>query len=377
MTSFYIEDFSKGEARKNSKEHDYANMDLEKEGKQADLQDLNITRYHHEISRKKGENEKALVTKEMGLGFLEKNIFIGDSGATSHMTNRKLGVYDLVPINGSVMIGNGKSISCTHRGKMDVICKHKDGSLARETWEVKIVPELNHDLFSFTKAMKDGWQMNGRWKEGGLMIELFKTGRASMKFDRMIPSGSSWLMGIRVHRVYDEAHAAMEAGKSISAIKLHNMTGHTGEHLLKPTANYMKLKLIGSLPPCEICAKAKIRQRNVQKKKLKKMPTKPGYRVFIDISSFKQISRGGNKHWLIMVDEFSDYTHSFFLKKKSDQIKILPMWIKGLQRNTELKLRGSDLTTVEKTKACKKNVTNKTLESFLSSLHQGPLNKTQ
>ena len=72
------------------------------------------------------------------------------------MTNRKLGVYDLVPINGSVMIGNMKSISCTHKGKMDVICKHKDFSLARETWEVKNVPELNHDLFSFTKAMKDG-----------------------------------------------------------------------------------------------------------------------------------------------------------------------------------------------------------------------------
>ena len=67
----YIEDFSKGEARKNSKEYDYANMDLEKEGKQADLQDLNITRYRHDIP-KKGENEKALVTKEMGLGFLER-----------------------------------------------------------------------------------------------------------------------------------------------------------------------------------------------------------------------------------------------------------------------------------------------------------------
>ena len=93
-------------------------MDLAKEGKQADLQVLNITRYHHGIPRKKRENEKALVTKEMGLGFLEKNIFIGDSAATSHMTNRKLGVYDLVPTNGSVMIGNGKSISCTHRGKM-------------------------------------------------------------------------------------------------------------------------------------------------------------------------------------------------------------------------------------------------------------------
>ena len=67
---------------------------------------------------KKGENEKALVTKEMGLGHLGKNIFIGDSAATSHMTSRKVGVYDLVPINGSVMIGNGKSIGCTHKGKI-------------------------------------------------------------------------------------------------------------------------------------------------------------------------------------------------------------------------------------------------------------------
>ena len=313
----------------------------------------------------------------MGLRYLEKTYFIGDSAATSHMTSRKLGVYDLVPINGSVMIGNGKSISCTHKGILDVICRHKDGSMARETWDVKIVPELNHDLFSFTKAMKDGWQMNGRWKEGGLMIELFKTTRASMKFDRMIPSGSSWLMGIKVHRVYDEAHAAMEPGKSISATKLHQITGHTGEHLLKPTANYMKLKLLGSLPPCEACAKAKIRQRNVQKKKIKKMPTKPGYRVFIDISSFKQASRGGNRHWLIVVDEFSDYTHSYFLNKKSDQIKILPMWIKGIAKKHRIEIKRIRLDNSGENKTCKRNVTSKTLELFLSSHHLEHLNKTQ
>ena len=39
----YIEDFSKGEEKRNSKEHDYTDMDLEKEGKQADLQELNTT----------------------------------------------------------------------------------------------------------------------------------------------------------------------------------------------------------------------------------------------------------------------------------------------------------------------------------------------
>ena len=108
---------------------------------------------------------------------------------------------------------------------------------------------------------------------------------------------------------------------------------------MKPTANYLKLKLLGRLPPCEICAKAKIRQRNVPKKKIKKMPTRPGYRVFIDISSFKQVSKGGNRHWLIVVDEFSEYAHSFFLNKKSDQIKILPIWIRGIAKKHRIEIK--------------------------------------
>ena len=126
-----------------------------------------------------------------------------------------MGVYNLTPIKWSVMIGNGQSIICTQKGKLDVICKHKDGSMAKETWDVKIVPQLNRDLFGFTKAMKEGWQMNGRWKEGGLMIDLFKSTRASMKFDRMIPSRSSWMMGIKVQRVVHKAHAVIEPGKKV------------------------------------------------------------------------------------------------------------------------------------------------------------------
>ena len=211
--------------------------------------------------------------------------------------------------------------------------------MARETWDVKIVLQLNHDLFSFTKAMKEGWQMNGRWKEGGLVIELFKTTRASLKFGRMIPSGSSWLMGIKVQRVLDPAHSAMEPGKIISMSKLHQITGYTGEHLIRPTAIYMKMKLTGNLAPCQVCAQAKIRQVNTPKKKMKKLPTRPGYRVFIDICSFKQVSRGGNRHWLIVVDEFSNCSHRFILTRKSDQIKFIPMWIKGLSKKYGIEIK--------------------------------------
>ena len=116
----------------------------------------------------------------------------------------------------------------------------------------------------------------------------------------------------------------------------------------------MKLKLLGRLPPCEACAKAKIRQRNVQKKKIKKMPTKPGYRVFIDISSFKQVCRGGNRLWLIVVDECSDYTHSSFLNKKSNQIKILPMWIKGIAKKHRIEIRRNRLDNSGKNNSLQK-----------------------
>ena len=113
--------------------------------------------------------------------------------------------------------------------------------------------------------MADEWGMEGR----SLTIELFKTTRASMKFDRMIPSGSSWLMGVKVQRLMDHAHSATEPGKRISMSKFHQITGHTGEHLLRPTAKYMKIELTGKLAPCEICAQAKIGQANIPKKKLR------------------------------------------------------------------------------------------------------------
>ena len=168
----------------------------------------------------------------------------------------------------------------------------------------------------------------------------------------------------------------MDPGKPIFISKIHQITGHTGEHLLRPTANYMKLKLIGKLAPCEDCAQGKIRQRNMPKKKMKKLPTRPGYRVYIDICSFKQVSRRGNRHWLIAVDEFSDCTHSYFLNKKSDQIKIMLIWIRGLSKKYKIEIkRGSDLTSVVRTEAYKKNVTEQTWELSLSSQHQKHLNR--
>ena len=85
--------------------------------------------------------------------------------------------------------------------------------------------------------MQNGWQMNGRWKKNCIEIELFKRGHDIFRFDRMIPSGSSWLMGVKVKRVIGRVHSMIEHGRKIPNQKLQYMMGHTGRHLINPTAN--------------------------------------------------------------------------------------------------------------------------------------------
>ena len=96
--------------------HYYEFSSEDKSRKQAELKKMKKTKDDHKTSRKNDKFDKALVTKEMTLSNIGKDIFIGDSAATSHMMNNKTGVYNLTPIRASVFIGNGESISCTHKG---------------------------------------------------------------------------------------------------------------------------------------------------------------------------------------------------------------------------------------------------------------------
>ena len=87
----------------------------------------------------------------MALSNLGKNIFIGHSAAHCHMMSIKMGVYNLIPINGSVMIGNGQSISCTHKGRTGCHLQTQRWIHGKKTWDVKIDPPLIHDFSASQK----------------------------------------------------------------------------------------------------------------------------------------------------------------------------------------------------------------------------------
>ena len=69
--------------------HFYEFSSEEEEGAHADPKKIKKTHDDHENPSKKDENDQALVSNEMILSSIGSNIFIGDSAATSHMTNNK------------------------------------------------------------------------------------------------------------------------------------------------------------------------------------------------------------------------------------------------------------------------------------------------
>ena len=61
--------------------------------------------------------------------------------------------------------------------------------------------------------------------------------------------------------------------------------------------------------------------------------------MYLDITSIKDESVGGRKHWAMLVDEATKYKHSFFLKKKLDQIEMISSWLKGLKDKYNIQVK--------------------------------------
>jgi hypothetical protein len=86
---------------------------------------------------------------------------------------------------------------------------------------------------------------------------------------------------------------------------------------LENTAKIHDFKLCGEFQTCEECAIAKVGQSNVNKD-WKGGSQILGQRLYYDISSVIDSSYGGSKFWALIVDDYTDFCWSIFLKNKSD-----------------------------------------------------------
>ncbi|MCP4748317.1 MAG: transposase family protein [Desulfobacteraceae bacterium] len=100
------------------------------------------------------------------------------------------------------------------------------------------------------------------------------------------------------------------------------------------TANAQNIKLEGPADvPCVSCAIRKARKKRISKQNLVSRSKIPGERLFLNISSQKISSLGGNMHWLLVLDDCTDNGFSFFLKEKSQTSEVMIPFLKLLERH--------------------------------------------
>ena len=285
--------------------------------KKKEARNNNPSNNNGNVNRQNYESQDVVFTATSKNETLSDDIWICDSGACGHYCKSIEGMFDIRDIAETITVGNGDSMMATKVGSLKRRVVQLDGSTLDVTInEVKYVPDLCVNLFSINKAIKTGFNLSNN----GTTICLTK-GSASIAFDRVIKTLSGSISGIKMvckeSSVAYTAQHKTELRNSIDINKFHEMLGHCGSDRLKRTAMIHGLKLKGELKVCEDCAIAKARQKNVNQD-WKEGSQKPGERVYLDISSIKDKSYSGSRFWVLVVDDYTDYCWSLFLKSKSD-----------------------------------------------------------
>jgi hypothetical protein len=166
--------------------------------------------------------------------------------------------------------------------------------------DVKFVPELWVNLFSMSKALKNGFNLGNE----DVVMKLMK-GNTTLYFGRMLKTKNGFVSGIKLLPILGNniATTAIEVNKvkpkiniKISINNLHKSLGHCGEVVTIMTGESFGYDVVGNYMTCEACSVAKARQKNIIKD-WKGSSITPGERLYADISSIKVESYGGSKFW--------------------------------------------------------------------------------
>ena len=89
----------------------------------------------------------------------EEDLWIGNSGASSHMMGSEEHVFNKKLISGSVRTANGAHMKMLCEVDINVDVITKNGDVTSGTLRVKVIPGMKQKPFSFTQAMLGRWTM--------------------------------------------------------------------------------------------------------------------------------------------------------------------------------------------------------------------------
>ena len=251
-----------------------------------------------------------------------RDVWVGDTGATCHMTGFDEGFVDWQPSEETVVFGNGDALKVKKVGTWKGICTNPDGTTVSVTLRnVKLVPGIVNNLFAINRSVDKGWEyvsrsdystLTGKGKTLVFKTVTLKNGGSLREVDLKASRGTE----------SDNIANAAKSGPKVQFKTLHHKLGHASRESVKATASHFGWELTGELEKCTACAVGKTKRKKLNRE-LQPKSSVPGERLFLDISSVKATSIGGAKFWLLVLDDATDMCWSFFLKEKSELAEVV------------------------------------------------------
>lgn len=246
---------------------------------------------------------------------LENEIWIFDSGATSHMTYRRESLFDFQEINDNifVVLGNGQELAI--KGKSNVKIK----KLVNNKWieavivDVLYVPNLNKNLFSEGVITKRG-------------MKIVKKGIYANIFENNMLTASAIRKENNLYHMQFQTVVVQEANvvTKESLRRWHERLGHLN---IKSIKDMVSKSLISGIELtdvekffCESCMYGK--QHKLYFTPSKHIKAKPGELIYSDRCGPMSVpSVQGAKYFVLFKDDLSGYKVVFFIKHKSDTLE--------------------------------------------------------
>jgi hypothetical protein len=256
---------------------------------------------------------------------LDPNIWIADTAASVHMTAHQQGLINICTATNdtTIRMGNGNSESATVTGTLPgTVCDQYGNELNNVANEnVSYLPNGPFNLFSLTQMILKGWVMGNN--KTSIWIEK---GRNKVTFDLMIPTAKGMMFAMYFARETEIAGATIDKDPTMTIEQAHVRLGHSSEDATRKTAKALNWILTkGTLKPCDACAAAKAKQKNVPKTRsmAPSNTKKDESRIYLDIATInrpdkKQVYK---KNWCIMVDERTGTKFTDFYETKAGMIE--------------------------------------------------------
>ncbi|UYV80580.1 hypothetical protein LAZ67_19000797 [Cordylochernes scorpioides] len=256
----------------------------------------------------------------------DEDIWIGDSGATNHITRNAsfYTSYKDFPTQQTIKVGSNEKLIAYGSGTITIETCVKGKWQTHYLTDVWYVPNFSRNVMSLQSTLDKGFEMKMD-KKG---CKLFKTTTGEVIVEgKRLPGG---LYGMLITSIKPENAAEVNLAKTqnVNMLQLwHERFGHQNKRHVQKWLKEQGIDAVMDNEPCEACIYGKQHRLSFGSRE-QYASTQPGSLIHVDVcGSMQEVSKGGMRYFVCFKDDFTKYRSVYFLKEKSQVIEKLEQFL--------------------------------------------------